>query len=58
LWGPQRHHMPASALPDMLQRFRACSRARPETRPHCRRLGLPEEGAALMLVASREAGLG
>jgi hypothetical protein len=25
---------------------------------HCRRLGLPEEGAALMLVAFREAGLG
>jgi hypothetical protein len=25
--------------------------------PHCRRLGLPEEGVPLMLVAFREAGL-
>ena len=25
--------------------------------PHCRQLGLPEEGAPLMLVAFREAGL-
>ena len=28
------------------------------TWPHCRRLGLPEEGAALMLGAFQEPGLG